>query len=149
VIFGGVPDPSDKSVPKGDVVCYGGGLASPYTVGYTSDPLYTTSLTQGMPEVLKPGTAVRAVLAWQSDNHRVRAYAAGASYNYSLPGSAAGVGNGDSRAEFDLDAWFFFNPVPAAGPYKGLSLRQRYGDRTQPFAPFEFKSSRTQLEYDF
>jgi hypothetical protein len=149
VIFGGVPDTSDKSVPKGDVVCFGGGLASPYTVGYTSDPLYTTSLTQGMPEVLKPGTAVRAVLAWQSDNHRVRAYASDAWYNYSLKGSAAGVGNGDSRAEFDLDAWFFFNPVPATGPYKGLSFRQRYGDRTQPFAPFEFKSSRTQLEYDF
>ncbi len=149
VIFGGVADTTNKSLPKGDVTCYGGGLASPYTVGYTSDPLYTTSLTQGMPEVLKPGTAVKAVLGWQSDNRRIRAYASDAWYNYSLPGSVAGVGNGDSRAEFDLDAWFFFNKVPTSGPYKGLSLRQRYGDRTQPFAPYEFKSSRTQLEYDF
>ncbi|MBV8461621.1 MAG: hypothetical protein JO009_12090 [Candidatus Eremiobacteraeota bacterium] len=149
VIFGGVADTSDKNVPTGDVACYGGGLASPYTVGYTSDPLYTTSLTQGMPEVIKPGTGVKAVLAWQTDNRRIRAYASDAWYNYSLPGSIKGVGNGDARAEFDLDAWFFFNPVPTSGPYKGLSLRQRYGDRTQPFAPFEFKSSRTQLEYDF
>ncbi len=149
VIFGGVADTSNKSLPKGDVTCYGGGIASPYTTGYTSDPLYTTSLTQGMVEVAKAGTAVRAILGWQSNNRQLRAYAADAWYNYSLPGSIAGKGNGDSRAEFDLDAWYFFNKVPANGPYKGLSLRQRYGDRTFPFAPYEFKSSRTQLEYDF
>jgi hypothetical protein len=149
VIFGGVPDATNKGVPKGDVVCYGGGVASPYTDPYTSDPLYTTSLTQGMIEVRKPGTAFKATLAWQTDNHRLKAYATDAWYNYSLPGASGGVGNGDARAEFDLDATYYFDPVPSSGPYKGLSLRQRYGDRTQPFAPFEFKSSRTQLEYDF
>jgi len=76
-------------------------------------------------------------------------YATDAWYNYSLPGGSGAVGNGDGRAEFDLDGWYYFNRVPLSGPYKGLSLRQRYGDRTFSFAPFEFKSSRTQLEYDF
>lgn len=147
IIFGGVPDTS-TTVPKGDVTCYGGGLASPYTDGYTSDPLYTTSLTQGMSEVMKPGQTAKATMIWLSDNSRLRLLASEGWYNYGIPGTNKGVGNQDSRAEFDLDAWFFFNPV-RHGPYKGFSIRQRYGDRTQPFSPYEFKSSRTQLEYDF
>ena len=149
VIFGGTPDTTNKAVPKGDVVCYGGGIASPYTDPYTSDPLYTTSLTQGMVESRKPGTAVKVQLAWQTNDRRLRLYATDAWYNYSLPGGASGVSNGDGRAEFDLDGWYYFSRVPSSGPYRGLSLRQRYGDRTFSFAPFEFKSSRTQLEYDF
>jgi outer membrane porin, OprD family len=147
-IFGGLPDPSE-SAPKGFVVCYGGGVASPYTDGYTSDPLYTTSLTQGMSEVTKPGTAAKTTLTWFADNHRLRLLASDAWYSYSLPGSIKNIGNGDGRMEFDLDAWFFLNAVHPGQPYKGLSIRQRYGDRTFSFAPFEFKSSRTQLEYDF
>jgi len=149
VIFGGTPDTTNAAVPKGYVVCYGGGIASPYTDPYTSDPLYTTSLTQGMIETRKPGTAVKVQLAWQTNDRRLRLYATDAWYDYSLPGGSGSVGNGDSRAEFDLDGWYYFNRVPSSGPYKGLSLRQRYGDRTFIFAPFEFKSSRTQLEYDF
>jgi len=149
VVFGGTPDTTNKAVPKGDVVCYGGGIASPYTDPYTSDPLYTTSLTQGMSETRKPGTAVKVQLAWQTGDRRLRLYATDAWYNYSLPGGSGTVGNGDGRAEFDLDGWYYFSRIPSSGPYRGLSLRQRYGDRTFSFAPFEFKSSRTQLEYDF
>ncbi len=149
VIFGGLPDTSDKSAPSGDVVCYGGGIASPYTDGYTSDPLYTTSLTQGMSEVTKPGTAVKATLIWLSNDRRLRLMASDAWYSYSLPGSIKTLGNGDARAEFDFDVQYWLSPVRPGKPYKGFSIRQRYGDRTQPFAPFEFKSSRTQLEYAF
>jgi hypothetical protein len=148
VIFGGVPDTSTTGLPKGYVTCYGGGLASPYTDGYTSDPFYTTSLTQGMSEVTKPGKTAKATMIWLSTDRRLRLLASQAWYDYGLPGTIKGVGNQDSRAEFDFDVWFFLNTV-RPGPYKGFSIRQRYGDRTQPFAPYEFKSSRTQLEYDF
>jgi len=148
VIFGGVPDTSTVGLPKGEVTCYGGGLASPYTDGYTSDPLYTTSLTQGMSEVTKPGKTAKATLTWLSNDHRLRLLASQAWYDYGVPGTIKNVGNQDNRAEFDFDVWFYFNAV-RPGPYKGLSIRQRYGDRTQQYAPFEFKSSRTQLEYDF
>jgi hypothetical protein len=148
-IFGGLPDTADRSVSKGFVACYGGGIASPYTDGYTSDPLYTTSLTQGMSEVTKPGTAVKATLTWVSNDRRLRVLASDAWYDYSLPGRIANVANGDARSEVDFDLWFYFNRVQPGRPYEGLSLRQRYGDRTFSFAPFEFKSSRTQLVYSW
>ncbi len=145
VIFGGVANKSIKGLPKADVTCYGGGIASPYTDNYATDPLYTTQISQGMADVHKPGTGAKAALTWQSDNRRVRAILSDAWYNYSLPGA----GNGDSRSEFNFDVQYFFNPVYANRPYKGLSIRQRYADRTQPFSPYEFKYSRTQLEYTF
>ena len=148
VIFGGVTDSTVKGLPPGDVVCYGGGLASPYTDSYATDTLYTTQITQGLADTHLPGTGVKAGLTWQSDNHRLRAILSQAWYNYSLPGSSGGNGNGDARAEFNFDVQYFFNPV-RSGPYKGLSIRQRYADRTQTFNPFEFKYSRTQLEYTF
>jgi hypothetical protein len=147
VIFGGVADTTVK-VPKGFVSCYGGGLASPYTFGYTSDPLYTTSLTQGMSEVTKPGTTLKTTFFWQSNDRRLKLLVSGAFYDYSLPGISGSFKNADARTEFDADATYYFSPVHPTGIYRGFSLRQRYGDRIQPFAPFEFKSSRTQLEYD-
>jgi hypothetical protein len=148
VIFGGVSDSTFKGLPPGDVACYGGGIASPYTDGYATDTLHTTQITQGMADTHLPGTGVKAALTWQSDNHRLRAIVSQAWYNYSLPGSSGGIGNGDTRAEFNFDVQYFFNPV-RTGPYKGFSIRQRYADRTQTFNPYEFKYSRTQLEYTF
>ena len=146
-VFGGVGDTTIKE-RTGLIKCYGGGLASPYTAGYTSDPLFTTSLTQGFCEVSKPGTAIKTTVTWQSNDRRLKLLASDAFYDYSLPGGVKGVSNRDARAEFDVDATYFFSPVRPNQLYQGFSLRQRYGDRTQPFAPFEFKSSRTQLEYD-
>jgi len=147
-IFGGVADTSFKAVPIGDVLCYGGGIASPYTDNYATDTLYTTQITQGMADTHLPGTGVKAALGWQTNDRRLRAILSQAWYNYSLPGESGGAGNGDARAEFNFDVQYFFNPV-RSGPYKGLSIRQRYADRTQAFNPFEFKYSRTQLEYTF
>ena len=147
-IFGGVTDATVKGLPPGDVACYGGGIASPYTDSYATDTLYTTQITQGLADTHLPGSSEKVALTWQSDNHRLRAIMSQAWYNYSLPGTSGGVGNGDSRAEFNFDVQYFFNPV-RSGPYKGFSVRQRYADRTQTFNPFEFKYSRTQLEYSF
>jgi hypothetical protein len=149
VIFGGVADTTDKNVPAGDVLCYSGGIASPYTDSLATDPLYSTSLTQGMADVHKPGNGIKAALAWQGLNSRLHVITSEAWYDYTLPGANGAVQNADYRAEFDFDVQYFFNPVIPGRPYKGLSIRQRYGDRTQTFTPYDFKYSRTQLEYTF
>ena len=120
-----------------------GGLASPYTETYTSDPLYTTSLTQGMVERRSAGTAFKIAATYLSNSKRFKAIASEAYYQYD-----------DTLAqnrtfEDDLDAQYFFNAVRAATTYKGFSVRQRFGNRVQPTAPYKFKYSRTQLEYDF
>ncbi len=147
-IFGGVADTSVTGLPAGMVQCYGGGVASPYTDNYATDPLYTTQISQGLADTHKPGTGAKAALTWQSNDKRIKVILSNAWYNYGLPGFSGKTSNGDARAEFNFDVQYFFNPV-RSGPYKGLSLRQRYADRTQPFSPYEFKYSRTQLEYAF
>jgi hypothetical protein len=124
-------------------------MTTPYTEGQASDPLWSTSLTQGMADVHKPGNGIKASLAWQSDNGRLHIYTSQAWYDYTLPGANGPVLNADYRAEFDFDVQYFLNPVIAGHRYRGLSIRQRYGDRTQTFSPYDFKYSRTQLEYTF
>lgn len=146
VIFGGVPDKTATGLPSGDVLCYGGGPASPYTDVYASDPLFSTSIGQGLADVHKSGTGVKAALTWLSPDKRIRLIVSNAWYNYGVPGGSGTTSNGDERVEFNADVTYFFSPV-GSGPYKGFSLRQRYADRTEPFAPFDFKYSRTQLEY--
>ncbi len=49
-----------------------GGIASPYTEAYTADPLYTTSISQGMVERHSPGTAYKASLTFTPDSKRVK-----------------------------------------------------------------------------
>ncbi|MHB8240089.1 MAG: hypothetical protein ACYDFS_10715, partial [Vulcanimicrobiaceae bacterium] len=56
-------------------------------------------------------------------------------------------------AETDVDFTYFFNTV-RKGPYRGWSLRDRWGARTATNLPFAstlpyFVYNRTQLEYDF
>jgi hypothetical protein len=50
--------------------------------------------------------------------------------------------------EFDADVTYNFNAV-RAGAYRGLSLRERFADRTQPTLPYNFKYLRHQLQYSF
>jgi hypothetical protein len=148
-VFGGVGDTSIKTVPAGYVTCYGGGIASPYTDSLATDPLYTTSLTQGLADTHKPGTGLKAALGWQTNNGRLKLLVSQAWYDYWLPGLNKVTSNVDYRNEFDADIQIFFNPVRPGHPYKGFSIRQRYGDRTQTFSPYDFKYSRSQLEYTF
>ena len=147
-VFGGVSDTSTPGLPPRLVTCWRGGIASPYTDNYATDPLYTTQISQGLADVHKPGTGSKIALAWQSNDKRLRILASNAWWDYSLPGKVSGTGNGDSRAEFNFDVSYYFNHV-RSGPYRGFWIRQRYADRTQPFTPFDFKYSRTQLEYTF
>lgn len=144
---GGTPDCVRNA--DGSTTVYYGGWASPYTDSYTSDPLYTTSMTGGMIERRSPGTSAKAAVTWWAYNHRIRLIASFAMYNYG--NTATGI---TPSRETDIDGTYYFRPIPPQGPYRGLLLRHRYGDRDMTFTQFYgglpvFKYNRTQLEYDF
>jgi hypothetical protein len=137
---GGTP----SCVPNGNgtATIYYGGIASPYTDSYATDPLYTTSISQGMADRRSAGTSEKASITYQPFNRRLRLIVSEAWYNY---GNGAGP---NLTREFNADATYFLNRV-TPGVYHGLSVRYRYADRTQPTLPFDFKYNRAQLEYDF
>ena len=119
-----------------------GGIASPYSDGYASDPLYTTSISQGMVDRRSAGTSYKLAAQYLSANKRLKAIASEAYYQYD------NVLEQNRTFEDDVDVQYFFSPV-RAGTYKGLSIRQRFANRDQPSIPYNFKYIRTQLEYDF
>ncbi len=148
-IFGGVQDTSDKSVPSGDIVCYGGGVASPYTDNYESDPLYTSSIGEGIIDARKGGYSAKIALTLHTNDRRLTAILSQARYNVSLPGTSDKGDNTDIRTEGNLDVQYFFNAVDPKRPYHGLSIRERLVERSQTFTPFVFKYNRTQIEFAF
>lgn len=150
--------------PNGTTQVYYGGWASPYTDAYATDPFFTTSLTQGMTDRRAPGNSEKVMLTFTSTNKRWVFYASDAWYDY---GNALAAENTN---EWNLDGQYHFSAVPK-GPYHGLLLRYRYGQRTlsNTFCGASgtdcpggatvgstylgglplFKYNRAQLEYDF
>ncbi len=132
----------------GSATVYYGGWASPYTDSYATDPLFTTSISQGMADRRSPGSAWKVSATWQTTDKRFKFIASRAYYSYGL--ALAGI---SPTQETDLDGtWFFRKPGP--GAYHGFSLRHRYAERTQANTQLFggtplFKYNRTQLEYDF
>lgn len=155
-VFGGVPA-TKPVIPGGPILCYGGGIASPYTDSYATDPLFTTSISQGMADVHKPGTGLKAALTVQTNNRRLKGVFSGAQYYYGLPTALVSVANAvDTRKELNIDVQYFFSPVVSGKPYHGLSIRHRYADRSTYFglgatatSNPDFKYNRTQLEWTF
>jgi hypothetical protein len=148
----------------GTTTIYYGGWASPYTDSYSSDPLFTTQISQGMADRRSPGSSWRVSATYTSENKRVVFVAGDAWFDY---------GNqlvGQFTNEWTLDAMYRFNPA-TTDRYKGWFLRYRYAQRTQsntfcgvpgttcppglaPGATYLgglpiFKYNRAQLEYDF
>jgi hypothetical protein len=140
---GGTPQCHKNS--DGTTNVYYGGWASPYTDSYATDPLFTTSISQGMADRRSPGQSVKVALTTFFWQHRIRFIASRAYYDY---GTA--VGGVAPTQESDLDGTLFLNPV-GKGTYHGLSLRYRYAERNQNFFTTnpDFKYNRAQLEYDF
>jgi hypothetical protein len=101
-----------------------GGWASPYTDGYDSDPLFTTSVTQGMADRRAPGTSwqIAATFTWNRDQGKL--IATDAWYNY---GNALAP---ESTKIWVLDGQYHFRKVDPGQPYHGLLLRYRYAERT-------------------
>ncbi len=120
-----------------------GGIASPYSDGYTSNPLYTTSISQSVVERRSPGTSFKLAATFTTPDRRFKAIASEAYYRYDDFVSQ------NRTFEDDVDLQYFFSPVPRTGTYHGLSIRERYANRDQPTIPDDFKYLRTQLEFDF
>ncbi len=152
--------------PNGTTNIYYGGWASPYTDNYDSDPLFTTSVTQGMADRRAPGTSWKVGAQFTSTNTKWVFIAADAWYNY---GNALAPENTNI---WSLDGRYRFSHMPAHGPYRGLVLRDRFIQRslsntycgaagTTSCPPGSspgatefgglplFKYNRAQLEYDF
>ncbi len=128
----------------GGATVYYGGWASPYTDSYATDPLFTTSISQGMADTRNFGSGFKAALAYNSENKRFNATISRAFYIYG--NGTVGLSN---TQETDFDTQYHFSPV-RKGQYRGFLLRYRYADRTQTFTtPYLFKYNRFQAEYDF
>ncbi len=151
--------------PNGTTKIEYGGWASPYTDSYDSDPLFTTSTSQGMVDRRAAGTSEKVGLQFTSTNRKWIFIATDAWYNY---GNALAPENSNIWV---LDGRYRFSHVPATGRYRGLLLRYRYIQRqfSNTFCgaaatdcpagstlgstylggiPF-FKYNRAQVEYDF
>jgi hypothetical protein len=140
--------PICQGLPGGRFRVFYGGLASPYTDGYATDPLYTTQITQGMVDRRSGGSSFKVAGTFHTADNKLRAILSQAWYDYS---NAAGA-NANTQ-EFNLDVTYFFGKV-GKGPYHGFSVRDRYANRdirnTVQFGGLPlFVYNRAQLEYDF
>ena len=147
---GGTPNckTSSPGVPGATATVYYGGWASPYTDSYATDPLFDTSISQGMVDRRSTGSGVKVAGTFYTDQKQVRLIVSHAWYAYG--NDAVGV---SPTQETNVDATYFFSKV-GKGAYHGFSLRHRYAERTQSFTNVfggtpDFKYNRTQLEYDF
>ncbi|MBC5815747.1 MAG: hypothetical protein GIW97_04315, partial [Candidatus Eremiobacteraeota bacterium] len=154
-VFGGVAA-TKAVIPGAPVLCYGGGIASPYSDSYATDPLYTTSISQGMADVRKPGTGLKAAFTVQTNNKRLKGVFSGAQYYYGLPTTISIANAVDLRKELNIDIQYFFSPIVSGKPYHAFSIRHRYADRSTFFglgatatSTPDFKYNRTQLEWTF
>lgn len=119
----------------------GGDIVTPYTQGYATDPLYTTSMTQGAVEQKAAGDSWKVKAVWWGFAHSVRAIASYARYHvnrFSHPGQTAGPW------EADTDLTYF-----PGGSFKGLSLRDRVGVFSYSGAPRPFVYNRVMVQYSF
>ena len=148
-IFGGVQNASATWVGAGKVQCYGGGIASPYTDNYETDPLFSNSIGQGLGDIHKAGSGVRLAFTIQTNDRRLKTILSEARYDDSLPGTSSGASNVDIRTEANVDVQYFMAPVVANRSYRGLSIRERWVNRNETFTPYKFNYLRSQLEYDF
>ncbi|MGB6952232.1 MAG: OprD family outer membrane porin [Candidatus Cybelea sp.] len=143
---------------------YYGGWASPYTDNYATDPLFTTSIDQGMVDRRAPGSSYKVTLTYTSTNKRWVFLASDAWYDYGNTLAA------ERTTDWNLDGQYHFSQVTKS-PYHGLLLRYRYMQRSlsntfcgaaaTSCAPNStlgstflgglplFKYNRAQLEYDF
>jgi hypothetical protein len=127
-----------------------GGIASPYTDSYATDPLYTSSLTQGAVDARSAGTSYKVAMTFTSDNKRVKVILSEAYYDY------ANFAFLNNTTETDGDVTYYFSKPPKAGPYRGLLYRERIGNRISPGSqagatlyPHVFTYTRQQLQYQF
>lgn len=135
--------PAVRALGGGLFQVAGGGIASPYTDGYTADPLFTTSLVATLVDRRSTGSAFRIAFSATNGNGRLTALIAHGFYDYS---NALGP---STATESEADVTYLFSNVDPTRVYSGFSLRQRWGYRASSGPPFRFLYSRTQLQYTF
>jgi hypothetical protein len=133
--------------PDGTTTVQYGGFASPYTDGYGTDPLWSTSLTQSPIDRHAPFGGPKMQATWTSNDKRLIVYATQSYLEY------GNFVRSQLLAEVNLDATFYASLLHT-GPYKGLLLRYRYGSRqvtnvTSYGGLPLFRYNRAQMEYDF
>ena len=132
-----------NSIPASAGAFQNGNVVTPYTHTYATDPLFTTSMTQGLADQSTSGKAVKLKgVYWMGDNRNWRFIASYARYDmdqFTKPGQTG------KPSEVDLDATYFVH----SGTFKGVSIRDRIGIFTYPGAPKTFIYNRLQFQYDF
>ena len=130
-----VPDCLTQS--NGQTQIYYGGWASAYTDNYATDPLYTTSISQGMVDRRAAGTSYKIAGQFTSTNNKFVFIASDAWYQYgnnisqTLPiyGSYSDL----PTNEWTLDGRYYFSENKPNKLYKGLmhplSLRTAHDSR--------------------
>lgn len=119
-----------------------GGIASPYSEAYATDPIFTTSISQGVVDRHSAGRSYKLAATYTTANNRFKGILSRAFYEYSNAIAK------NTTYETDVDMTYYVSPVKK-GPYRGLLLRERFADRQQPTLPFDFTYIRTQLQYQF
>lgn len=132
-----------NSIPSSDNAFQDGNIVTPYTHSYATDPLFTTSMTQGLADQITAGHAYKLKgMYWLGDNRDWRfiaSYAHYSQYRFTKPFQ---TGN---PSEVNLDATYFFR----SGPFKGLSIRNRLGVFSYSGQQATFVYNRLQFQYDF
>lgn len=131
------------NIPSNSSSYNDGNIVSPYTYSYATDPLFTTSMNEGMIGQKTSGHGWKAkAVYWVGQQKNWRFI--GSFSHYSQP-QMLHVNQEGNPSEVDLDATYFFRQ----GKFKGMSLRGRFGDFTYKGAPAQFMYARVQMQYDF
>lgn len=118
-----------------------GDLLSPYSTGYSTDPLYTTQMIGGMIEKQSPGSAFRVAATSYLLDKQIKALV---SYGgYYITSTSAYTSN---PYETDIDLTYSF---PQTSAFTGLSIRNRFGWMTGNIKDQDFYYERFQVQYQF
>lgn len=129
-------------IPSSASAFHNGNVVSPYTYKYATDPLFTTSMTQGLVDQATSGHAwkIKGVY-WFGASRAWRFIASYARYSQAQFLHPYQTGN---PSEVDLDATYFF-----PGALKGFSIRDRLGIFSYSGEQNAFVYNRMQFQYDF
>lgn len=124
-----------NTIPQNASLFRGGDIVSPYTSGYATDPLYTTSMKAGLIEK-GAGQAYKATATIFLLEKQLRIIT-----SYGLYYTNPIINN---TREFDFDVTYFFT-----GPLKGLSIRNRLGVLNGVVETGQLINNRIMLQYEF
>jgi hypothetical protein len=131
----------------GTTTIHYGGVATPYTDAYGTDPFWDTSLTQSPIDRHAPFSGPKIQATWTSNDKRLIVYV---TQSYLEFGNSV---KSQNLNEVNADATYYASKL-RPGPYKGVLLRYRYGSRNVTNVTSYgglplFRYNRGQFEYDF